>query len=113
MIFNLTMFHSSLKEERFHFISVCIDNPGHNTCIYRPYYTELNQHLLYTRFIANQGDKSITRFHFISVYIDNPGHNTCIYRPYYTELNQHLSYTRFIANQGDKSITTDNLIHEL
>ena len=22
----------------------------------RPYYTELNQHLLHTRFIANQGD---------------------------------------------------------
>ena len=33
-MFNLTIFPSSLKEEWFHFISVYIDNPGHNTYIY-------------------------------------------------------------------------------
>ena len=59
MIFNLTIFPSNLKKERFHFISVYIDNPGHDTVAVRPYYTELNQHPLYTRFIANQGDNRL------------------------------------------------------
>ena len=38
-------------------MSVYIDNPGHDTCIDSTVlHRELNQHLLHTRFIANQGD---------------------------------------------------------
>ena len=63
MIFNLNIFPLSLKKKkRFHFILVYIDKMIQvmTPVSIRPYYTGLNQHILHTRFIANQGDNRLS-----------------------------------------------------